>query len=254
MKKLYIASLLIFLHALAFVSSTVAIAGTYTTNFPLTEDPISENGRWIGGKTTGLAWADFQSTPGLAFGKQPGTHPGLYDDSIALLTGTWGPNQTVQATIKMVNQNDGVLGVMWRLIRRVQATVKRVNQNDGIFEELEIRLRSTVTANSSTGYECLFSVLNATNPYVQIVRWNGPFGDFTGLVSRGGSSVALHNGDTIKCTMSGSTITAYINGVQKLQVTDDTYTSGNPGIGAYLQGTTGVNGVYGFTSFTATDE
>ena len=167
--------------------------------------------------------------PGLAFGKQPGTSPGVYDDSIALLTGNWGPNQTVQAT------------------------VRTVNQNDNIFEELELRLRSTVTANSSTGYECMFSARSSTNAYVQIVRWNGPFGDFTLLDGRGGSSMALHDGDTIACTISGSTITAYINGVQKLQVVDSTYSSGNPGIGAYLQNATGVNGDYGFTSFTASD-
>jgi len=43
--------------------SLPAIAATYTTNFPVAEDPISENGRWIGGKTAGLAWADFQSMP-----------------------------------------------------------------------------------------------------------------------------------------------------------------------------------------------
>src|SRR4029077_21073039 len=53
--------------------------------------------------------------------------------------------------------------------------------------------------------------------------------------------------------IDGSTITAYINGVQKLQVVDSTYSSGNPGIGAFLQNATGVNGDYGFTSFTASD-
>jgi hypothetical protein len=221
--------LVTFLFAVAFLSSAEATAESYTTNFPSTENPISESGRWVGGKTIGLAWADFQSTPGLAFGKQLGTSPSKYDDSIGLLTGSWGPNQTVQAT------------------------VKTVNQNDGIFEELEIRLRSTVTTNNSTGYECLFSARSSPNAYVQIVRWNGPFGNWTLLDARGGSSMALHNGDTIKCMASGSTITAYINGAQKLQVTDSTYSSGNPGIGAFLQDTTGVNGDYGFTSFTASD-
>jgi len=215
--------------ALAFFFNAEAIAATYTTSFTSTEDPFSENGRWIGGKTVGLAWSDFQSVPGLAFGKQPGTSPGVYDDAIALLTGTWGPNQTVQATVKTVNQNDSFV------------------------EELEIRLRSTVTANSSTGYECNFSARRSANAYVQIVRWNGAFGDFTPLDGRGGSSMALRNGDTITCTINGSTITAYINGVQKLQVFDSTFSSGNPGIGAFLQNATGLNGDYGFTSFTASD-
>jgi len=229
LKNLTIASLVILVPALALLSGAEAIAGTYTTNFPLTENPISENGHWIGGKTVGLAWADFRSTPGFAFGTQNGWSQGVYDDSIALLTGTWGPDQTVQATVKTVNQNDSIV------------------------EELEIRLRSTVTANRSTGYECNFSARSSANAYVQIVRWNGPFGNWTGLDGRSGSSMALHNGDTIACSISGSTITAYINGVQKLQVVDTTYASGNPGIGAYLQNATGVNADYGFTSFAASD-
>jgi len=232
MKRHSVTSLAVFQAAAATMAAiwgTEAVAESYSTNFPLIENPISENGRWIGGKTPGLAWADFQSTPGLAVGKQLGTSQGKYDDSIALVTGSWGPNQTVEATVKTVNQNDSV------------------------FEELELRLRSTVTTNSSTGYECLFSARSSANAYVQIVRWNGPFGNFTLLDAIDGSNMALHNGDTIKCIASGNTITAYINGAQKLKVTDGTYTNGNPGIGAYLQNATGLNSDYGFTSFSATD-
>jgi hypothetical protein len=206
-----------------------ASAHSYSTTFPATENPLSENGRWVDGKTTGLAWSDFRSSSGFVYGTQSGTNAGKYDDSIALLTGTWGPNQTVQAT------------------------VRTINQNDSIFEELEIRLRSTVTPNGSTGYECNFSARSSANAYVQIVRWNGAFGDWTLLNGKDGSSMALHDGDTIKCTISGSTITAYINGVQMLQVTDGTYSGGNPGIGAFLQNATGVNNDYGFTSFSASD-
>ena len=45
---------------------TAASAGprVYTTTFPLAENPIFENGNWIGGKTAGLAWSDFQSDAG----------------------------------------------------------------------------------------------------------------------------------------------------------------------------------------------
>jgi hypothetical protein len=48
-------------------------------------------------------------------------------------------------------------------------------------------------------------------------------------------------------------ITAHINGVQVLQVPDNTFSSGSPGMGFYLQNATGKNGDYGFTNFTATD-
>ena len=52
--------------------------------------------------------------------------------------------------------------------------------------------------------------------------------------------------------MVGNVITSYINGVAVLQVTDNTYTNGTPGIGFYLQNGTGVNADYGFSTFTAT--
>ena len=75
-----------------------AIAGTYTTNFPLTENPIFEGGHWINGLTNGIDWSDVQTIPGKAFGTQTGIGPN-YADSTALLTGSWGPTQTVQAVV-----------------------------------------------------------------------------------------------------------------------------------------------------------
>ena len=38
------------------------------------------------------------------------------------------------------------------------------------------------------------------------------------------------------------------------QAVDDTYTSGSPGIGVFLQGATGLDADYGFSNFTATDQ
>jgi len=68
------------------------------------------------------------------------------------------------------------------------------------------------------------------------------------------SQYGVANGDVIKASMVGNVITADINGVRVLQATDSTYASGSPGLGCYIEGTTGVNSDYGFTSFTATDE
>jgi hypothetical protein len=198
----------------------------YMTNFPLAEDPISENGNWINGRVVGLDWTNARTTPGLAFGTETGS--GGYDDAVALLTGTWGPDQTVEAT------------------------VYTVNQNDSISEEVELRLRSSLLANRCTGYEVLFSARSSAAASIQIVRWNGPFGDFTVLGSRYGKPHGITTGDVVRATIVGSTITAYINGVQKLKVIDSTYSSGSPGMGFFLRGgTTGVNRDYGFTSFRA---
>jgi hypothetical protein len=53
--------------------------------------------------------------------------------------------------------------------------------------------------------------------------------------------------------MIGKILAVYINGVQMVQVSDDKFASGNPGIGFYLAGATGVIGDFGFSSFMATD-
>jgi len=201
--------------------------GTYTTNFPLTENPISESGNWENGKAIGLDWADAATFPGHAFGLESGTKG--YDDAAALLTGRWGPDQTAQAT------------------------VYSVKQNDNIYEEVELRLRSSLSAHSATGYEILFRCSKTKNAYAEIVRWNGPLGSFTYLDRHRGAQFGVATGDVVKATIVGNVITAYINGVQVAQATDSTYPTGQPGVGFFLQGTTGVNRDYGFTSFTASD-
>jgi hypothetical protein len=209
---------------LAALSPVACTARTYTTSFPLAENPISEGANWVNGKATGLDWADVQTAPGFASGTESGTSG--YDDSTALLTGSWGPDQTVQATVRSVNQ-----------------------QTDStIWEEVEIRLRSSMSAHTNTGYEILFEL--PPHNFCQVVRWNGPLGDWTSLGYLGSG---VHNGDVVEATIVGHVITAYVNGVSQGQVTDSTYASGSPGMGFYLQGTTGVNSDYGFTDFTATD-
>lgn len=200
----------------------------YTTRFPLTEDPISEGGQWVNGRQEGLDWADVRTTRGFAFGTERGTVK--YDDSTALLTGPWGPDQMAQAT------------------------VRTAGQNDSIFEEVELRLRSSLSAHRATGYEILFRCLKSEEAYLQIVRWNGLLGDFTYLNTAGGARYGVADGDVVRATIIGNAITAYINGVPMLQATDSTYASGSPGMGFYLEGASGVNDDYGFTDFTASDE
>ena len=86
---------------LAGASPDLVDTSSYATGFPSTENPISENGMWINAGSIGLDWHNVRTTPGLAFGTQAGAN--LYDDSVALLTGTWGNTQTVSATVHSVN-------------------------------------------------------------------------------------------------------------------------------------------------------
>jgi hypothetical protein len=229
MKKRFTISIMIFLLASVFLTGTQALARTYVTNFPLTEDPISEGGNWVNGGTTGLDWVDVSTESGYAHGNYSPSFP-RYKDPTAILTGTWGPNQTVQGTV-VCN-----------------------NPNDRYYQEVELRLRSAISAHSNTGYELLFRCSKTLGEaYAQIVRWNGALGDFTYVGSCGlGTSCGVVTGDAVKATIVGSTIKGYINNVEVMSATDSTYATGNPGMGFdYGCGDTNVD--FGFTAFMATD-
>ena len=114
--------------------------------------------------------------------------------------------------------------------------------------EVELRLRTTITPHSITGYEVNFS-LNPNSQYLEIVRWNGPLDNFTLLAS---APIYVVNGDVVKATAIGNTITVYKNGTQVLQTTDSTYSTGSPGIGFYDNADTNWTG-FGFSNFSASN-
>ncbi len=219
-------------------SATTSAIRVYSTNFPRTENPISEGGAWINGLTDGLDWGDVQTTSGLAFGTTISGAP-PYNDSSAVLTGPWGADQTAQATVHTVNQTSSVA------------------------EEVELRLRTNITAHSITGYEFDYRATADGSQYIAIVRWNGALNDFTFVPGTNlnpwitpcpPTGCGLHNGDTILATAIGNTLSLYVNGVLVDQGTDNTYTGGNPGIGMFQEfGTTNNLADYGFTSLTASD-
>jgi len=184
-----------------------AAGHVYTTAFPLSENPISEGGNWINGQADGLDWHDVSTTPGLAIGHQSGSS---YTDGTALLTGAWGPTQTVEAV------------------------VHTVNPKESCYQEVEMRLRSSLTAHSCTGYEISFKATKSASAYLIIVRWNGPVGDFTYLKNSSGAQYGIVDGDTVKATIVGNVITAYLNGVAVGTATDATYTTGSPGMFDFL--------------------
>jgi hypothetical protein len=204
----------------------VVTGRTYSTTFPLTESPISEGGKWINGSKEGLDWGYISTTAG-----QTHTHPGTapYADATALLTGGWGPDQIALATV---------------------GNISNACQSDTCYPEVELRLRSTLSAHVCNGYEITFSLKPNGKAYLIIVRWNGPIGDFTYLLNQQGSQYQAKTGDVIKATIVGNVISAYLNGVLMGQATDNVFTSGNPGMG-FNEKT--YNGDYGFSSFSASD-
>lgn len=212
--------------------SGVSSLRTYTTNFPLTENPISESGNWTQrGLAEGGSWCNPRTTPGIFFGTQTGD--GGTDDSIALLGGPWSNDQDVSAVV-------------------------HIGTRPGTFSEIELLLRGAISSGSAQLYECYFSVCAAPNRYAHIARWNGPFNDFTDLVSLDNSQApTLNDGDTIRATVVGAVITVYVNGGVVMGPYDTSgdsikYASGLPGLGTFSQ-TKAADSSYGWSSATLKD-
>ncbi len=182
-----------------------ALGRSYSTSFPLTENPISEGGVWSNGSVY-LDWTDMETTPGHAFGTQVNT--GDANDSLAELLGSWGANQEVQATVHDVGDLGG--------------------QNF----EVELHLRATVAAHSVKLYE-----VDCAPGYIALVRWNGALNDYS--ILNNGLAYGIADGDTVRATISGTspvTISIYKDGSLQYTTTDNTarkLTSGAPGMGWY---------------------
>jgi hypothetical protein len=201
------------------------VAGTpsFSTNFDLTENPVSEGGVWHHASNV---WTNVITANGIAFGTNGVLD--TYDDSYALLSG-FGPDQQAQA-----------------VVFRSPSLVTTATTH-----EIELLLRFSDNATSARGYECLFNYAGG----VDIVRWDGALGSFTPLTITGGAGGLgrdLVSGDVIKATIVGNVISTYINGVLRAQATDSTFATGQPGIGFFTR----PDGVadsanFGMTSYSA---
>jgi hypothetical protein len=197
-----------------------APSGTYSTNFDVAENPLSENGRW---HRANNAWTNVQTFGGVAFGTNGVTNG--YDDSYALLSG-FGPDQTAEATV-----------------------FRDASLTPSVTHEVELLLRASDDANNARGYECLFNWAGG----IQIVRWNGAMGDFTVLPILNERSLGrpLATGDVIKGSIVGNTIRVYINGNEMGRAVDSTFSTGQPGISFFIR-PGGHQRLLGLTSYTAT--
>lgn len=218
---------------------------SYSTRFETDEDPISEGGMWLNGQTDGIDWIDCMTQNGgevcgkvsrmtVAERRAEQVHDeatdggeltaGDYDDPAAVLTGEWGPNQ------------------------HAKATVFCRNPTSKYFQEVELRLRSEIEPHNCTGYEVFFRALKTDEGYAEIVRWNGPIGDFTSLARKVGAEFGVKDGDVVEATIEGDVLKGFINGVEVISATDDVFKTGSPGVGFnFFVSTTNVD--HGFTSF-----
>jgi hypothetical protein len=217
---------------------------SYKTEFARNETPISEGGLWLNGRRDGIDWADVLVRDGRAYGEvtrmmsaerraeqasvgagaAAGAQQGDYDDPTAILAGKWGKDQYAKA----------------RVFSR--------DQTDRYFQEVEIRLRSSMSAHHCDGYEVFWRCLKTDAGYAEIVRWNGRIGEFTSLAKLVGKEYGVQDGDLIEASIVGSVIRGYLNGKEVISATDDKIASGNPGIGFnFFVGNTNVD--HGLTYF-----
>jgi hypothetical protein len=200
-----------------------SIVRSYSTSFVGDEDPISEGGVWVTGRRDGKDWADVVMRNGLAHGSSrrgeaaerhghTSSAPNRdgdkeYDDPTAVLVGRWGRNQHAKANVFTKNQTP------------------RFNQ------EVEIRLRSSITPHACKGYEVFWRCLKAEGAYVWIARWNGAVADWTTLARHEGAEFGVEDGDVIEAIIEGNVIRGFKNGIEVVSAVDDTFAQGAPGLG-----------------------
>ena len=212
----------------------------YTTNFPLSENPINEGGRWINGGIFGKT--DVQTTSGKAYGTMVSFNGSQFIDSCACLSG-FGPDHEVLCTIS----NSGAVNGL----------------------EVEILLRADITPDHIFLYEldCVYKNLG-----IDLVRWDMTKANpnsFAVLrksrtLLRGllGGEVPFSSGDQVYGKIVGTVITCRYKRVGEKAFSDlfayDTaqdpvrYSNGNPGIGFWNDtGNASHRSKFGWSDFIA---
>jgi 20S proteasome alpha/beta subunit len=210
-------------------------SNSYSTNFPVAQNPISEGGQFVTSTSPGVNWSGLETGGGgnlpvapvdiAASGEAESVdyaNPN-YGDALAVLTGNWGANQSASIT------------------------VGDIPATSAGYEEFEIHLRTDPT--TGTGYEITWAY---NHDYILITTWNGGgvvgTGAYTILYQASGPQYAIAPGDTLTASIQGNVITMYTDGVQVAQITDSKFSSGNPGFGFNGGWQTGE---YGISSFSA---
>jgi fibronectin type 3 domain-containing protein len=214
-------------------ATPLASGSTYSTNFPLTENPISEGGVWVRGGTEGLDWTNPLTTGGHAVASTTPT-PTRYSDDIAILKSsavTFSANQYAQGTVYLAPGYTG----------------------NGGGHEVELLLHFSISAHDAHGYEILWGIPG----YMAVVRWNGPVTSYTPIYDPGVGSIPVpRDGDVLRAEISGNIIKVFRNGTQvgpNIDVSSaggTVWTSGQPGMGFWpVDGA--IPGNYGWKSYQA---
>lgn len=201
---------------------------SYSTNFPLTENPISEGAVWVSGGISSPR-TNVQTANNHAYATMSSFDGTNFDDSIAVLAQGYSANQSCQGTIWNTGAING--------------------------QEVELVLRGNIAATSNTGYEVDLVIQGGT---AALVSWNGPANIFTQLVANTATNVSLNDGDVWLAQMIGPLITVKCN--TNIVFTYDTsgdafrILSGSPGMGFWNQTGSSANSPnFGWKHWQATE-
>jgi hypothetical protein len=208
-------------------------SSSYTTNFPLSERPLSEGGTWHHlDPTLTVVKTEVLSGVHVAHGTQNGS--GGFDDSSAYLQG-FGLNHSIQGTVWISP------AISSSPNREIELLLRWSDDN--------VQRSTPYGPTSADGYEMN---INQNGNYLQLGRFKGA------LLASANPVPVPHTGDIFKAQIvaapnGSAVITVFWNGVQRISYTDSAPpTRGNPGIGFYVDAGA-PNTQFGFSSITATN-
>lgn len=185
---------------------------SYDTQFPATENPLSQSNRWRVGGATGF-YGNPRSTTGKCFAASF-VDPESYDDCLGHLQ-----NHAIPAN------------------QYAEATVFRESGYDtpGNTHEFSLYLRMLIGDEFVRGYEFLFEAQGS----FQVVLWLGTthaIENFDTSISVTGTGPGvLAHGDVVRVEAVGNDFVCLHNGDEVASFTDATWTTGNPGLGFFVR-------------------
>lgn len=204
---------------------------SYSTQFSLTESPISESGNWVSQCTSRTR---VNTSGGVAFGTQTIHAPNPFDDSYAYVAGSW-PNDVEVIVTAFKGTTNGI-------------------------QEIEILLCVTDAASSAsmTCYE--FNIAH-DGSYANCYAWLGLANNINQFDQIAGTSVSggVSNGYKFRGRRQGTALTLDVDRLggsgweNLITASDSRYTSGGAGIGFYRDnnlGTPGNSDQFSLTDFS----
>ena len=197
-------------------------SGRYRTTFPTDEEPISEGGLWLNGASRRhrlVRRADPQRRR-----LRRGDADDVAERRVEQATAA-GPAR-MRASQPEGDYDDPPRSWPGRGVRNqhCRATVFSRNPTDDYFQEVEIRLRSSIAPNCVHGYEvfwrcsksdggvCGDRALERQDRRLHLAR-----------ASSIGPRIRRRHGDIVEATIVGNVIRSYINGVEVMSAVDDAF-------------------------------